>query len=56
MTTPEPQSEPQAAPPIGIGWRDIAFSSVESAHIEGFALEQLIDLQRDRNRQAKAER
>lgn len=48
MTTPEPVVYTRPHPAAGNGWRDIVQSGADSAQSEGFALEHLIDLQRDR--------
>jgi len=51
MTTPE-QKTPSKAPTLnGTTWRDIVQSGADTLQIEGFALEHLIDMQRDRTRQ-----
>ena len=51
MTTPE-QKTPSKAPTLnGTTWRDIVQSGADTLQIEGFVLEHLIDMQRDRTRQ-----
>ncbi|MEX1234819.1 MAG: hypothetical protein WEB56_07530 [Roseovarius sp.] len=47
MTTPEPKATRRAQPATAMGWREIIPSNAECAQAEGFALEQLIDWQRD---------
>ncbi len=47
VTTPEPKATRRAQPATAMGWREIIPSNAEFAQAEGFALEQLIDWQRD---------
>jgi hypothetical protein len=51
VKTPEPESRPATPPVNGHSWRDIVQSGADFAQIDGFVLEHLIDLQRDRARQ-----
>ncbi|MEB8385664.1 hypothetical protein OO012_00365 [Rhodobacteraceae bacterium KMM 6894] len=48
VTIPEPENKPAVRASTYMDWRGIFQSSMESAHIEGFALEHLIDRQHDR--------
>lgn len=52
VKTPEPKAAAQTPPTATNSWRDIVHSGADCAQIEGFALEYLIDLQRDRARYA----
>jgi len=47
VMTPEPKAAPDTRLPTGSSWREIVMSGADSGQIEGFALEHLIDLQRD---------
>ena len=47
MTTPVPKLNQRPTPPSSLGWRDLIQSNSEHSAIEGFALEQIIDMQRD---------
>lgn len=49
VTTPEPKATPQTPAAASSSWRDIVQSGADCAHIEGFALEYLIDFQRQRD-------
>ncbi|MGR3273440.1 hypothetical protein [Thalassococcus profundi] len=49
--TPEAQTQTRAPAMASNTWRELLVSG-EPAHIDGFALEHLIDLQRDRLRSA----
>lgn len=46
MTTPEPRTPRDLSPSCANGWREIIQSNADHTCTEGFALEQLIDLQR----------
>lgn len=50
VTTPERETTLGARASAGISWRDIVQSGGDCAQIEGLALEQLIDHQRERAR------
>ena len=50
MTTPEPGTEKPAPVKQTTSWRDIVQTGADFDQIEGFALEHLIDFQRDRAR------
>ncbi len=49
MTTPEPKTPTGQVQQSALGWRDLIQSNSDHGTIEGFALEQLIDMQRDRS-------
>lgn len=51
MTTREPKSQGTNSRESALGWRDLIQSNSDLGSIEGFALEQLIDMQRDRQTQ-----
>lgn len=51
VMTPEAQAQTRAPAMASNTWRELLVSG-EPAHIDGFALEHLIDLQRDRLRSA----
>lgn len=51
MTTPEPAPMPEARGLPVQQWREFMQSGAEYPPTDGFALEQLIDLQRARSRQ-----
>mgnify|MGYP003632458932 FL=1 len=50
VKTPEPRADAQKRATTDNSWRDIVQSGADCAQIEGFALEHLIDMQRDRTR------
>lgn len=50
VKTPEPRAAAQTPPKATNSWRDIVHSGANCVQIESFALEHLIDLQRDRSR------
>ena len=50
VKTAEPAAASQPPATATNTWRDIVHSGADCAQIEGFALEHLIDLQRDRTR------
>ena len=50
VKTTEPRADTQKPAIHANAWREIVQSGAECAQIEGFALEHLIDLQRDRMR------
>jgi len=52
VNTPELRADAPKTLMASNTWRDIVHSGADCAQIEGFALEQLIDLQRDRKRNA----
>lgn len=56
VTTPEPSPPSAPAASATTSWRDIVQSGADHVQIEGFALEHLIDLQRDRERKSGAGR
>jgi hypothetical protein len=56
VTTPAAENQPRTTTACDNGWRDILQSGAESAPIEGFSLEQLIDLQRDLMRRTGQDR
>ncbi|MFA8384640.1 MAG: hypothetical protein ACEPO2_03400 [Pelagibaca sp.] len=49
MMTPEPKTPTGPTQQSALGWRDLIQSNSDTGTIEGFALEQLIDMQRDRS-------
>lgn len=50
--TPEPKRPNARTEDSALRWRDLIQSSSDQGSIEGFALEQIIDMQRDRTRQS----
>ena len=52
VKTTEPGAAAQTPATANNTWRDIVHCGADCAQIEGFALEHLIDLQRDRSRSA----
>lgn len=48
MTTPEHHAPTERTAPARNSWREIVQTGADIAQIEGFALEHLIDLQRER--------
>lgn len=53
MTTPEPASLPDARAFPAQQWREFMQSGADYAPTDGFALEQLIDLQRAQSRKMR---
>lgn len=52
MTTAEPRASTRTPATASTTWRELVQTGADAAQIEGLALEYLIDLQRDRRREA----
>lgn len=50
VMAPDSKSLPEKFPLTGNSWRETVLSGPDSGQIEGFVLEHLIDLQRDRTK------